>query len=691
MQFLYPFVLFGLVALAIPVIIHLFDFKKPRRIFFTNVRFLAELKKETRKRSKIKHLLVLLMRLMAFAALIFAFAMPVMRTDDTQLLLTGNPLVVVYIDNSYSMQSNGVGGVLFEEAVRRAGEIASHYSPSDEFYLITNEFSGIYSRVVNRSDFMEMITTVRYSPISRTGAEVLDRMADVKRRHPMKDMVAYYISDFQSSTVNMTGVTDAYDFQTYLVPLKRSSLSNLSIDSVWLEVPVVRPGQIMTLSARVGNSGSSAEDDVPVTMSLNGREVGFGTVDVPADGNAVVQLSGRIDQEGIYHGVVALDDYPVVFDDRFYFGFEVRDQRNIGGFYGVAAEPNLSRLFDHDTLFRFSNRPVTQIDFATIHQYDIIFCQGITELSSGLAEALTSYVGDGGTLVVIPPSPPHDPTAMNTLLASLGVLSYGQADTNTVRLESIDFSHPLYRGVYLDPPSNLAMPVAYTHYPMQSPGGAGETVIMRLLNGRPMLVGTQSGRGLVYQFATSWDQKMTNLLFNAELFVPPIYNMALFSGIVPPLYYTAGKDRSVSVAWPEEIGQSVFRIRGKQGEQEFIPGYRSEPYGALLFFEDQIERAGNYQVYFNNQEVAPLAFNYSSLESDLNYDDERALRSWIRDQGMEKVQVITPGGKSMTERLADLSHGTRLWRWFIMAALLFLLAESLILRFWKETPKNNQK
>jgi hypothetical protein len=689
MQFVYPYVLFGLVALAIPVIIHLFDFKRPQRVFFTNVRFLRELKTETRRRSYLKHLLVLLMRLMALAAIIIAFAMPVRRHDKSGIHTSGKPLVIVYLDNSYSMQGIGAGGMLFEEAIRRAGEIAAHYAPSDEFYLVTNDFSGRYSRVVNRSDFMEMVTTVQLSPVTRTGEEITERLFDVARKSRGRDVVVYLISDFQRSTVNITATEMDPSFPTYLVPVKPVSLSNLYIDSVWMEVPVVRPGQVMALDVRVGNAGSVPAEEVPVSLVLNGRETGVGTVTVPAGGSAVVRLSTRISQEGIYHGVVALDDHPVVFDDRFYLGFEVREQRTIGAFYGTTQESHLSRLFEGDSLFRLVNRPVTQIDFATIHQYDIIFCQGVTEISSALTEALRSYVEEGGTLVVVPPDPPHNPTIINPLLQILGVATYALPDTHTVRLGTISFDHRLFQGVYTEPPANMAMPTAYIHYPLISSGAPGEVVIKRLLNDRPLLLSGRAGRGLVYLFATSFSSDMTNLASHPEVFVPALFNMALYSGVVPPLYYIAGLHKAVSIQWPDDPGQTVFRMRSLEGETEFIPGYRSEPFGALLFFEDQVSRSGNFRVMYGELEVAPVAFNYSYLESDLSFDEERALSSWIRQEGLEHIQVIIPGGRSLTEKLANMRDGIRLWRWFVIAALCFLLAESLLLRFWRDTPKIN--
>lgn len=685
MQFLNPIALFGFVALAIPVLIHLFNFKRPKRVFFTNVRFLRELKLESKRRSQLKHLLVLLMRLLAFSALILAFAMPVIRKSG-DAAVHGKPLIVVCIDNSFSMQSPGEGGMLLEKAVKSAVEIAGYYNPSDEFYLVTNDFSSNYSRIVNKSDFLELVTSVQFSPLSRSAADIFERVEDIGRRNPTRHILLYVISDFQSSTVDITASMPDADWEVFLLPQQQSGPNNLYLDSVWMDIPVIRPGQIVEFRVSVGNTGSSDAEDVPVALSLNGRETAVGTVNVPAAGKAVVNLSARIAEEGIYHGVVTIDDHPVVFDDRFYISTKVSKQRNVLSLYGDKPDPYLEKLFADDSLFSFNSRPATQIDFASLKNYDIIFCNGFKEMSSGLTGSLQSYAEEGGTLVMIPHEDPLAGASVNPLLDALGVATFGLFDTARVRVGSINFDHDLYKSVYSEKPSNLAMPVVYRYFQVTPRGTAGESVIIKMLNDLPLLMSGIAGKGKVYLFATSFSPTSTTLASHAEIFVPPVYNMALYAGSVRPLYYLAGTDRSVNIPYNDGIGQSVFRIRSLDGSQEFIPGNRNEPSGTLLFFEDQISRAGNYQVLLDDAEIAPLAFNYHYNESDLKVDDQKSIQQWIKQEALTNVQIIGSGGKSVTEKLREMNDGVKLWRYFAMAAILFLLIEVLLLRFWRRVP-----
>ena len=67
MNFLFPTFLFGLSAIAIPIIIHLFNFRKYKKIYFTNVQFLKELKQESDSKSKLKEWIILLLRILAIS------------------------------------------------------------------------------------------------------------------------------------------------------------------------------------------------------------------------------------------------------------------------------------------------------------------------------------------------------------------------------------------------------------------------------------------------------------------------------------------------------------------------------------------------------------------------------------------------------------------------------------------------
>ncbi len=76
MHFIHPWYLTGLLALAIPIIIHLFNFHRYKKIYFTNVRFLEVLQTETRRTSRLRNIILLLLRMLFITAVVLAFAQP---------------------------------------------------------------------------------------------------------------------------------------------------------------------------------------------------------------------------------------------------------------------------------------------------------------------------------------------------------------------------------------------------------------------------------------------------------------------------------------------------------------------------------------------------------------------------------------------------------------------------------------
>jgi len=141
MSFVYTWFLWALLAIAIPIIIHLFHFRRFKTVNFTNVNFLKEVKEQTSSRKKLRNFLVLLMRIFAVAFLVFAFSMPYIPSKDGNTK-AGSRDVSIFFDNSFSMSSETEDVRLLEKARRRAEEIVSAYGPDDKIQILTSDFEG---------------------------------------------------------------------------------------------------------------------------------------------------------------------------------------------------------------------------------------------------------------------------------------------------------------------------------------------------------------------------------------------------------------------------------------------------------------------------------------------------------------------------------------------------------------------
>ena len=177
MNFLYPQFLWALLAIAIPIIIHLFNFKKFKKVYFSDLRLLKEVEMETSKKSNLKHLLILLSRILAIAALVFAFAQPFFPSKMNKVG-QGEKLISVYIDNSFSMSNVSQEFTLLDQAKQKADNIAQLYKQSDKFQLITNDFELKHQRFVTKQEFVDLIQEIEVSSSSRLMSEVEQKQLD---------------------------------------------------------------------------------------------------------------------------------------------------------------------------------------------------------------------------------------------------------------------------------------------------------------------------------------------------------------------------------------------------------------------------------------------------------------------------------------------------------------------------------
>src|SRR3954468_9797392 len=163
MMFVYPLFLWALAAITIPIIIHLFNFRRYKKVYFTNVKFLKELQQESKSKSRLKELLILAARCLAIACLVLAFCQPFIPGTDSGIINTGAKAISLYIDNSFSMENVNKQGPLLEIAKSRAKEVIKAFGVADRFQVITNDFEGKHQRFQTKEDALSAVDEIKIS------------------------------------------------------------------------------------------------------------------------------------------------------------------------------------------------------------------------------------------------------------------------------------------------------------------------------------------------------------------------------------------------------------------------------------------------------------------------------------------------------------------------------------------------
>ena len=681
MEFVNPGFLYGLFAVSIPIIIHLFNFRRFKKVYFTNVSFIKDLKQQTQKQSRLKHLLVLIMRILVIICIVLAFAKPFIPVSENIIQPYKKNAVSIFVDNSFSLQAESERGTLLDEAKEKAKEIASVYKSSDLFQLLTNDFEGRHQRFVSKDEFVDWVDEVRISPVVKTISEVVTRQEAVYKDNLSATKTAYVISDFQKSVLDENFTESDSLIKTFLIPIKSINQDNLYIDSCWFESPVQQLNQSVDLHVRIRNNSNNNFEKIPVKLNINGRQRSLASFDIGSKGTSDVVLAYTNYEAGIQYGELKITDYPVTFDDDFYFSYSVSDITKILSINGNGPNGYLNALFNNDSSFIFSNVNEGNIDYSSLASNQLIILNELDEISSGLTQELKQFVENGGSLVVLP-AIDLDFENYNEFLRNLDVGYYSLLDTTNTRVSYINLEHPLYSDVFEDIPENIDLPVVFVSYRIVIETTSRQESLLELQTGQPFLNVFNSGRGKVYLFAVPFQTSFSNFPKHA-VFVPTMYKIAISSVFEDNLYYTIGENEVITVRNINLGADNVLSIRDLQSEFEFIPEHRRVNSHLDIFSHGQITMAGNYTLFNSETALKGIAFNFNRTESELVFFTVNEIKAYLDDQGLKNFQIVESADRPFVQTLSDLSLGKQLWRWFVMLALLFLLGEVLLLRFWK--------
>ncbi|QNK63063.1 BatA domain-containing protein [Pedobacter sp. PAMC26386] len=672
MNFLYPGFLFSLLAVAIPILIHLFNFRKFKKVYFSNVAFLKAVTVQHSSREKLRNLLILACRILAIVFLVFAFARPYWSSGSAGAFENGN-LVNIYIDNSYSMEAVNKEGSLLDEAKRKAKQIAKQFQLNDKFQLTTNDFEGRHQRLVSLEELTNLIDEIKVSPVEHSLQQIINRQNTTVAGK--RNQYNYVLSDFQQQFVGKSVIHTPADQILNLVRLNANTIPNVAVDSVWSLSPVHKPGDQEKFVVQLRNYSAEASSGVPVKLSVNNQQRALATLNIPAGKSVRDTLRFGGLSAGWQKAKVSIKDFPVTFDDDLAFTFKVSTELKVLQLTGGVSEKYISALFGADPYFKLSTLPESGIVYSGFHNYNLIVLSGLKIPSSGLAQELKNYMKNGGTVVVFPDME-VDPAIYSSFLQALAIPQTVSSSKDTLSVSTIALKNKVFNDVFEEIPSKLDLPKVNRHFVYTGNNTSGREDLMGFPLNQPFFSKFRSGAGQLYLCATSLDPKDSNLPQH-PVFVPLLYKIALTSVQEQPLYYTIGKSNFLTAA-PVTVNpnQSLRLISGKQ---EVIPEIRQVPGQTLLYVADQIKTPGIYELFKSDTLLSTYAFNQGRAESDLHYADDKALQSVFEDK---KVNLTKAGG-DLSFKAVENNH-TELWKLCLVLCAVFLAVEALLIRFFNK-------
>lgn len=682
MSFVFPTFLYALFAVLIPIIIHLFNFRKYKKIYFTNVKFLRELKQESQSKSRLKEILILISRILAITALVFAFAQPVL-VNDTAKVKTGNKAIGIYIDNSFSMEGVNKNGSLLANAKKRAKEILNAFGNADKFMLLTNDFEGKHQRFLSKEEMSEAIDEVKISSAVKPLSSSIKRQHDFLKNGKLNDMRSFIISDFQKPVTDFKNFPGDTSIITSLISINANNNDNVYIDTCWFETPVQQKGVIQKLNIRIYNKSNKVIENGTVRLSINGKQTGLASFNAEPQSKSETQLIFECKEEGFNYCSLKLDDYPITFDDELFFTFN--SKLNIRALVINGKSGNTGSYFktlmQSDSLFSFYENNESSIDYGLFAKAHLIILNEVENFSSGLITEINKYIQAGGHLVLIP-SQKAEPLSYNEFYKSLGLPGTGNSDTTSLKLEKTDFKAGFYEGVFEKIDERIDLPVIKKRFITNLSTRSNLKPILKLMNGEIWLGEMDFNSAKLYVFSGPLDVASSNFCKHA-LFVPTIYKMAINSlKAVPPYYYTQNNSVIQTNAINNK-GDEPFHLKSLDNKSDVIPEIRVSNNRLNVFTQGQITTPGFYNLSLQNQVLQALAFNYNRLESGLDFFTNEELDKNLSENHLVSYKTIIAGEKTLTSSIAEISGNTKLWKLFIILTLIFVAIEIALIRFLK--------
>lgn len=685
MTFLYPSFLWTLFLISIPIIIHLFNFRVHKLVYFSNLNFLKDIKDVSESKSKLKQLLILLLRILLIVSLVMAFSGPYIPLKEKETIKS-EKIVSIYLDNSFSMNAESIYGNLFDAAKERVRKIILSYDNRQKFLYTDNNFDLVHRTVTNKEQVIEFINQATLSPSISKLSDIINYqnryLSSEFRRSNFQNNI-FLISDFQEITSDFLNLnTDSNTF-VYLIPLSTSKINNLYIDSCWFESPGRSINKLEELNVQLFNSGDEDYDNIPLKLFINGKQKAVNSFSIEKNSSQIIKLNFTNTETGILSAMLEITDYPITYDNKFYFNYRINEKTNILLINKNAENKYIKALFDENDDFILDFEAIGSIKASVFSTYQLIILDEITELPSGLQQELRDFIQKGGSLVLIP-SENADLNSYNQFFNLLKSNAFILKDNSGTEMAEINYNHYIYRDVFKEIKKKLILPKLKSYYKLQSGTLNLNKTLIKSINSDPLLVQGNFEKGNFFVFTFSLNINNSDFILH-PLYVPTLYNIAAYSQSESDIYYTIGETKLIDINI-EIPNNKVLRIVDKKAEYDFIPkiiGTGSR--GLKLDVLDQLSEAGNYQIVSDTDTLAGLAFNYNRNESNTDCYDAGEIKILINQYKLDNYSILSGNLESLSSEINELILERKdLWKIFIILALIFIIAEVVVIKFWRE-------
>lgn len=657
MAFTNHFFFWAFLALLIPIVVHLFVFRKTRKLYFSNISFINAVKDETKSRTRLQHLLILVSRLLLFIFLIIAFLGPVndLRKGNTQHS-------VIYIDNSFSLSgevSPGISGL--NEILGLVNVYVEKQALDHKFILLTNNFDAFSNSYRTKREVLDYLTELDFSPKARKIENVFDRLNRFSDDRPN-----YFVfTDFQETTfkaaTNMSW--DDLSGQVNFIKIEHINANNVFVDSAYLFSPFNQLGTKNTLTFNLRSSGAGKRKDLTAKL-LNGSKL-MGSQNIEMNPNTSRQIDFELDLQVLRSNRLTLsfEDFPVTFDNEYYLSIPTASKIDVAL---VSNQTNtyIDNVFGNTELFSLERFNTKSIDFSRMGNFDLLIVEGFQVLP----DWLNGVMNELGSVIVIPSLAAIDSKSYSDFFQLSMQVSQ---DTSYHKLRFLNTQHPILQDFGIDISNNVTLPNS-----------------RRTIEYRPT-VNTIFGNEFGEPYLSVFNLNTKVFLFGSPLslnyselsqhavFLPLMYKIAQESKSDLGVYWHNIDDDLFAMEMTTKGNFENVEVSGASGQ--FIPNNYWSNGNLILELPPNGINSGFHFVTSGTDTLGVLPINESRFESEFKTLSEEAIESLLKSS--ENIAVINSSSSlELDNSFESMIIDEAYWKYALILALFFAFIEVVLVR-----------
>lgn len=680
MQFLNPFILFGLFASSIPIIIHLINKRKQKKIEFSTLKFIKELQNTKIRNVKLRQIILLILRTLLITFIVLAFARPTIDNSLPGFTNYSNTNTGIIVDNSFSMDLSDSKGNRLRQTRAIIENILNKSKDGDKLFISPTNIR-INNHLFLTNNKAELLDEYKKVKIDESNNKIDDLISNAdmlfdENKELNNDLII--MSDLQKNFIDEidTHLTKNIKQINILKIRDEYELKNISIDSVKVLTSIFQLDKTAEIEIYISNHSNSSFKDNILSMSFNDRKVSQTNFDITAKKKAVIKLSANLSQSGAINGKVELENDDLLQDNKYYFGFIVPDLPKVllltehnRSFLEIALR---TRLGFNKLVLANSNQLAT----SNLNDYDVII-NTLEDFGSLERSRIKQYVESGGAFVSFASD---NVVKLKDFYISLGLNNPKELDLkNKIKFNKVEKSHPLFSDLFVGSTDNSQIVESPEIEKMKTYTGG---FVLIEANNQPFMNELKVGEGKLIYFAVNQDLNWSN--FPLTGLFPALINKVIIYLSANEASFNKSQDNDkiiLNISKTKSLDNN-FTLISPSGQESVIKA-NTLPSGNVLII-DNVGEIGNYSIKNSKSEfVATFSLNHSSEESIADfYTSDETKEILTKKFPNSKIQVIDNYIDFDLDKMRA-SLGTELWQIFLILALLCGLAELFVQKAYK--------